>query len=66
MGQGLMVAGFIACLCVAGVLALGIGGFGTGKMTPKTQNKMMRYRIIGQAVAVVLIILAVVFLRSGN
>ena len=66
MGQGLMVAGFIACLIVAAVLIIGIGGFGSGKMTPETQNKMMRYRIIGQAVAVVLILLAVLVMRSGD
>ena len=66
MAQGFMVAAFIACLCVAGVLAFGIGGFGTGKMTPQTQNKMMRYRIIGQAIAVVLILLTVLALRAEN
>ena len=61
-----MYVALAACLVVAGILAFGIGGFGTGKMSPKTQNKMMQYRIIGQAVAVALMVLAVLALRSGN
>lgn len=66
MGGVLMYVALAACLGVAAILAFGIGGFGTGKMTPKTQNKMMQYRIIGQAVAVVLMLLAVMALKSGN
>ena len=53
-----------ACLLVAGILAFGIGGFGSGKMTPKKQNKIMQYRIMAQAVAVVLILLTVWAARS--
>lgn len=66
MGGVLMYVALAACLVVAGILAFGIGGFGTGKMTPKKQNKMMQYRIIGQAVAVALMLLAVAALQSGN
>lgn len=66
MGGVLTYVAFGACLIVAGILAFGIGGFGSGKMTPKTQNKLMQYRIIGQAVAVVFILLAVLALRSGD
>ncbi|MEM9140353.1 MAG: twin transmembrane helix small protein [Pseudomonadota bacterium] len=64
MGTALTVVAFIACLAVVGILAFGIGGFGTGKMSPKRQNKLMQYRIMGQAVAVVLILLAVMALRA--
>ena len=41
-----------------GALAFGIGGFGTGKMSPRTQNKMMRLRIIAQFTAVVIMIMS--------
>ncbi|MEM7189314.1 MAG: twin transmembrane helix small protein [Pseudomonadota bacterium] len=46
-----------ACLATLGVLAFGVGGFGSGKLTPQLQNKMMRWRIAAQAIAVVLILL---------
>ena len=48
-----------ACLVTAGVLLVGIGGFGTGKITPRGQNKLMRLRIAAQFVAVILIMLAI-------
>ena len=66
MGQTLGIVAGIACLVVLAILAFGIGGFGTGKMTPQTQNKMMRWRIIGQAVAVVLVLLTVMALRAES
>ena len=48
-----------ACLVTLGVLVFGIGGFGTGKITPRGQNKVMRLRIAAQFVAVILIMLAI-------
>ena len=42
----------------AAFVTLGIGGFGTGKMSPQRQNRMMVYRIVGQATAVVLLFIA--------
>ncbi|MEM7745116.1 MAG: twin transmembrane helix small protein [Pseudomonadota bacterium] len=53
-----VVAG-IGCAVVAGILIYGIGGFGSGKMTPQKQNKVMQWRIGAQFVAVLLILLAV-------
>lgn len=53
-----------ACVVTAGVLLFGVGGFGTGKMTPAAQNKLMRWRIIAQFVAVILIILTVLAARG--
>ena len=58
MGDWIFYAGIAAAFVTLGVLAFGIGGFGTGKMTPKTQNRMMVYRIVGQATAVILLFIA--------
>ena len=58
----------VACLAVVAVLALGIGGFAKGgDFNRKHANRLMRYRIGAQFVAVLLIILFV-WLRSqgGN
>ena len=48
----------------AGVLLMGVGGFGTGKISSRGQNKLMRWRIIAQFVAVILILLAVLASRG--
>ncbi|VDS10371.1 hypothetical protein PARHAE_03585 [Paracoccus haematequi] len=50
----------LAMLAVLGILATGIGGFARGgEWNRKHGNRMMRWRIIAQAVAVVLIMLFV-------
>ncbi|MGN7871580.1 twin transmembrane helix small protein [Paracoccus sp. 22332] len=50
----------LAMLAVLGILATGIGGFAKGgEWNRKHGNRMMRWRIIAQAVAVVLIMLFV-------
>jgi hypothetical protein len=58
----------IACLVVVAILALGIGGFAKGgEFNRKHANRLMRYRIAAQAVAVVLIVLFAWFRsRGGN
>lgn len=57
----LIVAG--ACLLVLIILLIGIGGFAKGgDFNRKHANRIMRYRIYAQAVAV-LLILAFVFIR---
>ena len=49
-----------ACLAVLAVLMTGIGGFAKGgDFNRKHANRIMRYRIIAQAVAVALILLFV-------
>ena len=58
MGDWIFYLGIAAAFVTLGVLALGIGGFGTGKMSPQRQNRMMVYRIVGQATAVVLLFIA--------
>ncbi|MGL4279849.1 MAG: twin transmembrane helix small protein [Albidovulum sp.] len=55
-----------ACLAVLVILMIGIGGFAKGgEFNRKHANRIMRYRIIAQAVAVALILLFV-FLRRGG
>ena len=53
-------------LVVLGILMLGIGSFGKGgEFNRKNANKIMRWRIGAQFVAVILIILFV-YLRGGG
>ena len=55
----------LACLVVLVVLMTGIGGFAKGgDFNRKHANRIMRYRIIAQAVAIGLILLFVA-LRGG-
>jgi|TARA_R110000787_G_scaffold255895_1_gene361213 uncharacterized membrane protein affecting hemolysin expression len=55
----------IACLAVLVVLILGIGSFGKGgEYNRKNANKIMRWRVGLQAVAIALILLFVYFRGS--
>lgn len=65
MGDWLFYLGVAACLATLCVLAFGIGGFGTGKVTSRGQNRLMRWRIIAQATAVVLLVLAVLATKGS-
>ncbi|WP_298298142.1 twin transmembrane helix small protein [uncultured Litoreibacter sp.] len=57
----------IACIAVLCILLLGIGGFAKGgDFNRKHANKIMRYRIYGQAIAVALILAFVFFRRMGG
>jgi uncharacterized membrane protein affecting hemolysin expression len=56
-----------ACLVVLVILLTGIGGFAKGgDFNRKHANRIMRYRIIAQAIAVALILVFVFFRRSGG
>lgn len=57
MADFLFYLGIAACLITLGVLVFGIRGFGTGKLTPQAQNKVMRWRIIAQFIAVGILML---------
>ncbi|WP_299780976.1 twin transmembrane helix small protein [uncultured Roseobacter sp.] len=60
MGDPLFVLIILACLAVVVVLMLGLGGFaGGGAFNKKNANKLMRYRIGAQFVAVILIVIYV-------
>ncbi|MEQ8896522.1 MAG: twin transmembrane helix small protein [Roseovarius sp.] len=57
----------LACGVVAAILLFGISNFGKeGIENSKRANKLMRWRIIAQAVAVVLILVFVYFRRQGG
>lgn len=56
----------LSVFAVLVVLMIGLGGFaGGGAFNKKNGNKMMRYRIIAQAVAVVIIVIFV-WVRGGT
>lgn len=62
----LTIIAVLAVLCVLVILMVGIGGFATGgEFNRKYANKIMRLRIIAQAVAVALILLVVLFSGGG-
>ncbi len=57
----------IAVLIVLGILLTGIGGFAKGgDFNKKHANKVMRYRIYAQAIAIVLIMIFVLVRGSGG
>lgn len=56
-----------ACLVVVFILALGIGGFAKGgDFSRKHSNRLMRYRIYAQAVAVALLMAFLYFRSTGG
>ena len=56
----------VVCLLVVIVLMIGLGGFAFGgEFNKKYANKIMRLRILLQAIAILLIILFVYFSRGG-
>ena len=64
---GLYFIVVIAILLVLVILMVGLGGFTTGgEFNRKYANKLMRWRIIAQAVAVALILLYVILRGNGG
>lgn len=62
----LFILVIVAVLIVAGIMLFGVGTFGKGgEFNRKNANKIMRYRIGAQFVAVCLI-LFYVWMRSGG
>ncbi|MDW3181058.1 MULTISPECIES: twin transmembrane helix small protein [unclassified Roseobacter] len=67
MGDPLFVLIILACLAVVVVLMLGLGGFAEGgAFNKKNANKLMRYRIGAQFVAVILIVIYVYLRQKGG
>ena len=57
----------VAVLIVLAILMLGICSFGAGgKFHARNANRLMRYRVGAQAVAILLILVYVYFRRSGG
>ena len=66
MSSTLLIMAIMLCLLVLIVLMLGIGSFlRGGEISKKYSNKLMRIRIIAQAIAVLLIIAFVYFDKKG-
>ena len=66
MSEPLFILAAVAVLAVLGVLAVGIGGFAKGgEFNRRNGNRMMRWRLVLQAVAVVFIVLFVVVRAQG-
>ncbi|MEO5620816.1 MAG: twin transmembrane helix small protein [Cypionkella sp.] len=62
----LFIFGMIACFVVLIILMIGIGGFAKGgEFNRKHSNRLMRYRIIAQAGAVVIILLIAYWRSRG-
>ena len=55
-----------ACIVTFIVVMVGILGFGTGRASASFSNRMMRYRVIAQAIAIILIMATVWLVQSGN
>ena len=55
-----------ACIVTLVVVMVGILGFGTGRASASFSNRMMRYRVIAQAIAIILIMATVWLVQSGN
>ena len=54
----LFILAAVACLVVLAILMVGVGGFARGgEFNRKHSNRLMRYRVAAQAMAVVLIVL---------
>ena len=66
MSSPFVVIVVCVCLLVLAVLMLGIGSFAKGgRIGKRYSNKLMRLRIILQAVAIILIIIFVYFEKRG-
>lgn len=63
----LFIVAALACVIVLIILLIGIGGFAKGgDFNRKHANRIMRYRIYGQFIAIVLILAFVFFRRMGG
>lgn len=63
----LFIAVAVGALIVLGILMVGIGGFAKGgDFNRKHANRIMRYRIVAQAIVVLLLVAFVFFRRMGG
>ncbi|MGB7244898.1 MAG: twin transmembrane helix small protein [Sulfitobacter sp.] len=67
LNDPLLIVVVLACVAVVVVLMLGLGGFASGgAFNKKNSNKLMRYRILAQFIAVILIVIYIYFRKSGG
>lgn len=63
----LMFLVVLACFAVVMVLVTGLGGFAKGQgWAAKNSNKLMRYRLIAQFIAVILIVIVILIKRQSG
>jgi hypothetical protein len=66
LSDPLFIIAAIACLGVLAILMVGIGGFAKGgDFNRKHANRIMRYRIIAQAIVVIVIVTFAYFRSKG-
>ncbi len=66
MSKIFLLISLVACLAVLAVLLFGVGSFTRGgDFNRKYANKIMRLRLLMQAIAVALIVLTVYLARQG-
>ena len=62
----LIIVATIACIVVVAILATGLAGYAKGgEFNKKYGNKLMRWRIGAQFVAIILIMIVIAFRGSG-
>ncbi len=68
LSDPIFIIGILACFVVLIILMIGIGSFAKGgEFNRKHSNRLMRYRIIAQAVAVIIIVVYAYYRsRGGN
>ncbi len=67
LSDPLFIIAALACGVVAIILIVGVANFGKGGIEhAKRSNKLMRWRIIAQFIAVALIVLFVLIRRQGG
>lgn len=67
MEDPFFILAVVACIAVVVVLGLGLGGFaGGGAFNKKNSNKLMRYRLAAQFVAVIFIVIFVYLRNQGG
>jgi hypothetical protein len=65
MSKIVLIVALVACVAVLAVLLFGVAGFARGgDFNKKYANKIMRLRILMQAIAIVLILLTVWIART--
>jgi hypothetical protein len=66
MSATVFYAAVVACLVTLVIVMIGVIGFGTGRASASFSQRMMRYRIVAQFVAIVLIMATILLVKSGQ
>ncbi|MGF1501086.1 MAG: twin transmembrane helix small protein [Paracoccaceae bacterium] len=66
MANTFLTVAVAACLVTLIIVMIGIVGFGTGTTSTSFSQRMMRWRIVAQFVAIILIMITVLVARNGG